>query len=106
VSLVGARRGIGPGSPYSDDPAWSLDDVSTVVLHTVAGVLTGGRLGYALFYKPVYCLTHLLDIVKIWDGGMSFHGDHHAVVVRGGYKRQFLRSFRRAPEQRKVPAAA
>jgi len=67
--------------PYSGEPAWTLDDVSTVIFDTIAGVLVGGRLGYVLFYKPGYYFTHLLDIVKIWDGGMSFHGGALGVII-------------------------
>ena len=38
------------------------------------GVLLGGRLGYVLFYEPRYFLTHPLEILAVWNGGMSFHG--------------------------------
>ena len=48
---------------------------------TVLGVVLGGRLGYVLFYKPWFYLTHPLDILRIWDGGMSFHGGFLGVVV-------------------------
>jgi phosphatidylglycerol:prolipoprotein diacylglycerol transferase len=40
----------------------------------VLGVIVGGRLGYVLFYKPGYYFSHPLEIVAIWQGGMSFHG--------------------------------
>jgi len=67
--------------PYSDEPAWTKDDVASLVFYAVGGVLLGGRLGYVLFYKPVYYFTHPLDIVKIWDGGMSFHGGAIGVII-------------------------
>ena len=67
--------------PYSGEPAWTLDDVSTAVFDTIAGVLLGGRLGYVLFYKPGYYFSHPLDILKIWDGGMSFHGGAIGVIL-------------------------
>lgn len=38
------------------------------------GILVGGRLGFVLFYRPTEFLSHPLDILKIWQGGMSFHG--------------------------------
>jgi phosphatidylglycerol:prolipoprotein diacylglycerol transferase len=38
------------------------------------GVVLGGRLGYVLFYQPSYFLAHPLQIVALWQGGMSFHG--------------------------------
>ncbi len=68
-------------APYSGEPAWSMDDVSSLVFYAVGGVLLGGRLGYVLFYKPTYYFTHPLDIVMIWDGGMSFHGGAIGVII-------------------------
>ena len=38
------------------------------------GVVLGGRLGYVLFYNPGYYLSHPVEIVQLWHGGMSFHG--------------------------------
>ncbi|MFM7990175.1 MAG: prolipoprotein diacylglyceryl transferase, partial [Candidatus Fonsibacter sp.] len=38
------------------------------------GVILGGRLGYIIFYMPAHYLAHPLDILKVWEGGMSFHG--------------------------------
>lgn len=45
------------------------------------GVILGGRLGYVLFYKPGFYLLHPLEIVKVWEGGMSFHGGCLGVIV-------------------------
>ena len=70
--------------PYAggpDIPAWTVDDVGTLIYHAVGGVLLGGRLGYCLFYKPTFYFTHPLDFVKLWDGGMSFHGGVIGVIV-------------------------
>jgi len=67
--------------PYSGEPAWTKDDVANLIFYAVGGVLLGGRLGYVLFYKPTYYFTHPLDIVMIWDGGMSFHGGAIGVIV-------------------------
>jgi phosphatidylglycerol:prolipoprotein diacylglycerol transferase len=44
-------------------------------------VVIGGRLGYALFYKPGYYLQHPLEILMVWKGGMSFHGGLLGVIV-------------------------
>lgn len=38
------------------------------------GVVLGGRIGYVLFYQPIHYLTHPLDALAVWQGGMSFHG--------------------------------
>ncbi|MFA7428859.1 MAG: prolipoprotein diacylglyceryl transferase [Rhodospirillaceae bacterium] len=47
----------------------------------VAGVVVGGRLGYVLFYNPGYYLSNPLDILKVWEGGMSFHGGMLGVII-------------------------
>ncbi len=44
------------------------------LLWATLGVILGGRLGYVLFYKPGYYLANPLDILALWQGGMSFHG--------------------------------
>ena len=45
------------------------------------GVIIGGRLGFALFYQPAYYLSHPLEILAIWQGGMSFHGGFAGVIA-------------------------
>lgn len=40
----------------------------------VIGIVAGGRLGYVIFYQPLYFLHHPLEIFFLWQGGMSFHG--------------------------------
>ena len=44
------------------------------------GVILGGRLGYAIFYGP-QLFTHPLDLLKLWQGGMSFHGGFAGVAL-------------------------
>jgi len=51
----------------------------------VLGTILGGRLGYVLFYKPGYYLSHPLEIFAIWQGGMAFHGGMLGVLVAAGY---------------------
>ena len=57
-----------PGAPMAKRHA---DDL---VFYAALGIILGGRLGYVLFYNLPYYLGHPLDILKLWDGGMSFHG--------------------------------
>jgi phosphatidylglycerol:prolipoprotein diacylglycerol transferase len=57
-----------PGAPMARRHA---DDL---VFYASLGIILGGRLGYVLFYNLPHYLGHPLDIVKLWDGGMSFHG--------------------------------
>ena len=45
------------------------------------GVVLGGRLGYVLFYQPAYYLSHPLQALAVWEGGMSFHGGALGVIA-------------------------
>jgi phosphatidylglycerol:prolipoprotein diacylglycerol transferase len=45
-----------------------------MVFYATLGIILGGRLGYVLFYKPMDYLNDPLAILRLWDGGMSFHG--------------------------------
>lgn len=55
-----------------------LDDL---LVWVTLGVVLGGRLGYVLFYKPLYYLAHPLEVFYLWQGGMSFHGGALGVIV-------------------------
>jgi phosphatidylglycerol:prolipoprotein diacylglycerol transferase len=57
-----------PGAPMARRHA---DDM---VFYATLGIILGGRLGYVLFYRPGFYLDHPLEILQLWDGGMSFHG--------------------------------
>ncbi|MEO7865844.1 MAG: prolipoprotein diacylglyceryl transferase, partial [Sphingomicrobium sp.] len=57
-----------PGAPMARRHA---DDL---LFYAALGIIFGGRLGYVLFYNLSHYLDHPLEIVKMWDGGMSFHG--------------------------------
>tara|TARA_B100001121_G_scaffold236095_1_gene209727 strand:- start:910 stop:1731 length:822 start_codon:yes stop_codon:yes gene_type:complete len=48
---------------------------------SLIGILAGGRLGYVLFYNPAAYLAAPLDILKVWEGGMSFHGGLAGVIL-------------------------
>ncbi len=60
---------------------WQRRDVEDLLFFGVIGVIVGGRLGYALFYKPDHYLAHPLEIAALWKGGMSFHGGLIGVLV-------------------------
>ena len=73
--LLGMRRlRHEPFASVQGAGAWSRKDVEDILFLGVMGVIIGGRLGYCLFYKPEYYLANPLDIFKVWQGGMSFHG--------------------------------
>ncbi|ODU20602.1 MAG: prolipoprotein diacylglyceryl transferase [Sphingomonas sp. SCN 67-18] len=56
-----------PGAPLARRHA---DDM---IFYATLGIILGGRAAYVLFYKPEI-LAHPLDVFKLWEGGMSFHG--------------------------------
>ena len=49
----------------------ALDDV---IIYAIFGIILGGRFGYVMFYNLPYYMQHPLEALKIWQGGMSFHG--------------------------------
>ncbi len=52
----------------------NMDIMQDIFFLAMLGVLVGGRLGYVLFYNLPYFLQHPGSILKVWEGGMSFHG--------------------------------
>lgn len=57
------------------------EDIDDFVIWAVIGVIVGGRIGYVVFYNFSYYLNNLSEILKIWQGGMSFHGGMVGLVV-------------------------
>lgn len=57
------------------------DQPDALLTYLILGVIIGGRLGYVLFYNFEYYLFNPTDVIKIWDGGMSFHGGFIGVVL-------------------------
>lgn len=60
---------------------WSHEMLDDALFYGALGVILGGRIGYILFYQLDGFLQHPLDIFKIWQGGMSFHGGFLGVLV-------------------------
>jgi prolipoprotein diacylglyceryl transferase len=52
----------------------SQEDLDTLTLYMVAATVIGARLGHCLFYDPSYYLSHPLEILKVWEGGLASHG--------------------------------
>ncbi len=63
------------------DPAWTKEKLSDLVFWVAMGVILGGRLGYALFYDLPAYLADPLKILRVWEGGMSFHGGLIGVML-------------------------
>ncbi|MDA1587770.1 prolipoprotein diacylglyceryl transferase, partial [Bacillus cereus group sp. TH230-1LC] len=80
--LLGLRRLQHPAFAHLPaNQSWSRKDVEDILFLGVLGVIVGGRLGYCLFYKPGYYLSHPLEIFAVWTGGMSFHGGLLGVIA-------------------------
>jgi len=60
---------------------WSVPQLDDLLFYGALGVVIGGRLGQVVFYEPGYYLSHPLDILAVWKGGMSFHGGFLGVLV-------------------------
>ena len=73
------RAHLWPGGTAPMDPKRVEDLLSAIIL----GVIVGGRLGFVLFYRPDHYLAHPGDILKIWEGGMSFHGGFLGEIFAG-----------------------
>jgi phosphatidylglycerol:prolipoprotein diacylglycerol transferase len=79
--LASLRLRHEPYASIQGPGAWSRKDVEDMLFLGVMGVIVGGRLGFCLFYKPEYYLTHPLEIFAVWTGGMSFHGGMLGVIA-------------------------
>ena len=58
-----------------------LVNFDNLISYIIISVIIGGRLGYILFYNFGYYINNPIDIFKIWEGGMSFHGGLLGVIV-------------------------
>lgn len=67
--------------PHMAAAGWKKEDLDDMLFYGVLGVVIGGRLGEVLFYAPAYYFSHPLEIFKIWQGGMSFHGGFLGVLI-------------------------
>lgn len=73
---------------------WSADQVSDLILYSVVGVVVGGRIGYTLFYGLENAVADPVSVLRVYEGGMSFHGGLLGVLVALGlYARRAGRSF-------------
>jgi len=59
----------------------SPKDYDDFLTWAVIGTVLGGRLGYILFYQPDHYLSRPLEALKVWEGGMSFHGGMMGVIL-------------------------
>lgn len=60
---------------------WSLEEINDLIIYGALGVLIGGRLGYILFYDFASLANDPLRFIRLWEGGMSFHGGLIGVIL-------------------------
>jgi phosphatidylglycerol:prolipoprotein diacylglycerol transferase len=63
--------------------AVTADQFSDLAFYVMLGVILGGRIGYMLFYDTAELVSNPLSLVRVWEGGMSFHGGLLGVLVAG-----------------------
>jgi phosphatidylglycerol:prolipoprotein diacylglycerol transferase len=78
ISVAAVRR---PQLWPNDAAPLAPEKIEDLVSWLVLGIILGGRLGYALFYQPAYYLDNPFQVLRIWDGGMSFHGGLIGVIL-------------------------
>lgn len=65
----------------ANTPPMRAEQVEEFLTWVILGIILGGRLGFVLFYQPGYYLQNPLEIIAVWQGGMSFHGGLIGVVL-------------------------
>ena len=64
-----------------ENPPLNTEQADALLTYLILGVIVGGRLGYVLFYNLPYYVANPFDVIRIWDGGMAFHGGFVGVVL-------------------------
>jgi len=52
----------------------NVAQLDSLLNYVLIGIILGGRLGYVLFYNPIFFISNPMEIIKVWQGGMAFHG--------------------------------
>ena len=84
--VVGWRlvtRAVQTPGLWSGPAPMTADQVERLLTWVILGVILGGRAGYVLFYDDTPLLSDPLHILRVWEGGMSFHGGFAGVIVAG-----------------------
>jgi phosphatidylglycerol:prolipoprotein diacylglycerol transferase len=75
------QRAVRTPRLWAGEPPLTPDQVERFLTWAVVGIILGGRIGYVIFYDPGTYLDDPLQIIRVWEGGMSFHGGFAGVVI-------------------------
>ena len=59
----------------------NLKEFDDLITYLIISIIIGGRIGYILFYNFGYYMSRPFEIIKIWEGGMSFHGALIGIII-------------------------
>ncbi len=68
---------------WAGQPPMTEEQLESLFTWVIVGVILGGRIGYVLFYQQEDFLADPSGILRVWEGGMSFHGGFIGVVLAG-----------------------
>ena len=60
---------------------FKIKDFDDLITYIIVSIIIGGRLGYVIFYNLGYYISHPAEILKVWEGGMSFHGALIGIII-------------------------
>ena len=60
---------------------FKIDDFDDLITYLIISIIVGGRIGYVIFYNFEYYILSPLEIFKVWEGGMSFHGALIGILI-------------------------
>ena len=97
--ILGIVIGWWYGKKLISNKTWLLEEkfnlkhFDDLITYLVVSIIIGGRLGYVVFYNIEYYLSNPVDIFKIWEGGMSFHGALIGIIL-GTYTFAILKNIK------------
>ena len=63
------------------DFKFDVKEFDDLITYLIISIIVGGRLGYILFYNFEYYISNPVEIIKVWEGGMSFHGALIGIII-------------------------
>ncbi len=73
---------------------WDAEQVSDLIFYSAMGLILGGRIGYMVFYATDVLIAEPLSLLKVWQGGMSFHGGMIGACVSSWlFARKYNKTF-------------